>query len=118
MMLCGAADGQHLVEPFEDAGGGTGRLLVKPTSEIANSRSALSVSSSSQACRSARYADACRGMGSGSITVRANLAALDRRVLAEGATASRLCSFFAPFLGKPSIASSSTGFASGSVGKL
>jgi hypothetical protein len=44
MMLCGAADGQHLVEPFEDAGGGTGRLLVKPTSEIANSRSALSVS--------------------------------------------------------------------------
>ncbi len=55
-MLCGAADGQHLVEPFEGAGGGTGRLLVKPTSEIANSRSALSVSSSSQACRSAPYA--------------------------------------------------------------
>src|SRR6516164_6483780 len=30
-----AVDGQHLVEPFEDAGGDTGRLLVEPTGEIA-----------------------------------------------------------------------------------
>jgi hypothetical protein len=30
-----AGGGQHLVEPFEDAGGDTGRLLVKPTGEIA-----------------------------------------------------------------------------------
>ena len=30
-----AVDGQHLVEPFEDASGDTGRLLVKPTGEIA-----------------------------------------------------------------------------------
>jgi hypothetical protein len=30
-----AVDGQHLVEPFEDAGGDSGRLLVKPAGEIA-----------------------------------------------------------------------------------
>jgi hypothetical protein len=29
-----AVDGEHLVESFEDAGGNTGRLLVKPTGEI------------------------------------------------------------------------------------
>ena len=29
-----AVDGQHLVEPFEDAGGDTGRLLIKPAGEI------------------------------------------------------------------------------------
>ena len=30
-----AVHGQHLVEPFEDASGDTGRLLVKPTGEMA-----------------------------------------------------------------------------------
>src|SRR5262249_56276624 len=30
-----AVDGQHLVESFEDAGGDTGRLLIKPAGEIA-----------------------------------------------------------------------------------
>ena len=29
-----AVDGQHLVESFEDAGGDTGRLLIKPAGEI------------------------------------------------------------------------------------
>jgi hypothetical protein len=31
-----AVDNQHLLEPFEDAGGDTRRLLVKPTGEIAH----------------------------------------------------------------------------------
>ena len=30
-----AIDGQHLIEPFKDAGGDTGRLLVEPAGEIA-----------------------------------------------------------------------------------
>src|SRR5262249_56555086 len=30
-----AVDGQHLVEPFEDAGGDTGCLMIKPAGEIA-----------------------------------------------------------------------------------
>jgi hypothetical protein len=38
---------------------------------LRNSRSALSASSSSQACRSARRTDACSGLGSRSITLRA-----------------------------------------------
>ena len=38
---------------------------------LRNSRSALSASSSSQACRNARRTDACSGVGSRSITLRA-----------------------------------------------
>jgi hypothetical protein len=30
-----ASDGQHLVEPFENAGGDTRRLLIEPAGEIA-----------------------------------------------------------------------------------
>jgi hypothetical protein len=43
-----AIDGQHLVEPLEDAGGNAGRFLIGPASQIARSgRSVLSASSSS-----------------------------------------------------------------------
>jgi hypothetical protein len=37
---------------------------------LRSSRSALSASSSSQACRSARRTDACSGFGSRSVTLR------------------------------------------------
>jgi hypothetical protein len=56
---------------FEHAGGDTGRLLVKPTGEIAQQPFGFMASSRSQTCRSARRTDACNGWGSRSITLRA-----------------------------------------------
>ena len=66
-----AIDGQYLVEPFKDAGGDTGRLPVEPAGEIAQQPLSLVGIASSQACRSARRIDACSGLGSRSITLRA-----------------------------------------------
>ena len=66
-----AVDGQHLVEPFEDAAATPGASWSNRRARLRNSRSALSASSSSQACRSARRTDACSGLGSRSITLRA-----------------------------------------------
>jgi hypothetical protein len=75
------------VETFEDAGGNAAppcrscgqccemltvnRLKLPAPAAVRSSRSALSASSSSRAWRSARRTDACRGLGSRSITLRA-----------------------------------------------
>src|SRR4029077_3990274 len=64
-------DSQHLAETFEDAGGNAGPFLVEPAGEVAQQPLGLLASSSSQAWRSARRTDACRGLGSRSITLRA-----------------------------------------------
>jgi hypothetical protein len=45
-------DGQHLIEPFEDAGADARCLLIEPAGEIAQTPQALSASSSSQPWRS------------------------------------------------------------------
>ena len=66
-----AIDSQHLVETLEDAGGNAGRLLVEPAGEIAQQPLGLVGVVEPQAWNSARRTEACKGLGSRSITLRA-----------------------------------------------
>ena len=83
-----AADGQHLVEPFDDAGGDTGRLLVEPTGEIAQQPLGFIgiVELPSLPERPAYRRMQRLGQPLDHIAGFMNLAALDRRVGTEGTT--------------------------------
>jgi hypothetical protein len=66
-------DSQHLVEPFEDAGGNTGRLLVEPAGEIAQQPLGLvGILELPGLAQRARRTEACKGLSSRSITLRAS----------------------------------------------
>ena len=83
-----AVDSQHLVEPFEDAGSDSGRLLIKPTGEIAQQPLGfigiieLPSLPERPACRRMQRL----GQPLDYVAGFMNLAALDRRVGTEGAT--------------------------------
>jgi len=83
-----AVDGQHLVEPFEDAGGDTGRLLIKPTGEIAQQPLGFIgiIELPSLPERPAYRRMQRLGQPLDHVAGFMKLAALDRRVGAEGAT--------------------------------
>ena len=80
--------GQHLVESFEDAGGDTGRLLIKPAGEIAQQPfGSIAIVELPSLPEHPAYRCMQRlGQPLDHIAGFMNLAALDRRVGAEGAT--------------------------------
>src|SRR6266540_606298 len=83
-----AVDGQHLVEPFEDTGGDSGRGLVKPTGEIAQQPLGFIgiIKLPSLPERPAYRRMQRLGQPLDHVAGFMNLTALDRRVGAEGAT--------------------------------
>ena len=66
-----AIDSQHPVETFEDAGGNAGRLLVEPAGEIAQQPLGLVGIVELPGLAQRPLTEACKGLGSRSITLRA-----------------------------------------------